>query len=88
MIGERSLANDDWRGIFSEGDNLKDKLSKDRCQWSLIINIRVHCNFLVVTFSLENFGEIERLSFELFILVFLSICSVLESNCVFDPPEL
>ena len=32
MIGDRRLAKDDWGGMFSEGDNQKDRLSKDRCR--------------------------------------------------------
>ena len=90
MIGERCLAKDDWRRLFSKGGNPKDRLSKHRlskhrCWWSLIINIRAHYNFSLCIFSLENFRERLRdcsfLFFSLFVQFLREITCSIHKSC-------
>ena len=54
---DRCFTKDAWRGMLSEWHSLKDMHPKDFYWWSFIINIRVHCNFSLSIFSLENLRE-------------------------------
>ena len=60
-LGEGFLATDLGEGfsttVLSEGFSAKGMYPKDCCRWIFVINIRVHCNFSLSTFSLENFRE-------------------------------